>query len=108
MFVPARCIISGGRRRIALTGEAQEKICNKAFDAGHVRDAAGGGSHVHASQGHDEQQQGSEEEKEDRPNEPWNSQSQARQPVSSNGRGFLIGKLGVVEVAISSPVVTKD
>jgi hypothetical protein len=39
------------------SGETHEQICDPAFDTGHIRDAAGGGSNGHTSQGRDEQQQ---------------------------------------------------
>jgi len=63
MCVPARCTASRPAHGIALTGEEHEQIFDSAFDTGHGRDGAGGGSHGHTSQGRDEQQQGGKKKK---------------------------------------------
>jgi hypothetical protein len=41
--------------------ETHEQICDPAFDTGHVRDSAGGGSGGRSSQGRNEQQQANQE-----------------------------------------------
>jgi hypothetical protein len=62
-------------------GEMHEQICDPAFDAGRMRERAGGGSHGHASQDRDKQQWGNGKEQEENPKEPCHQRS----PVFQSG-----------------------
>jgi hypothetical protein len=58
-FVPAQRTISMG---YSSPGETREQIGDRAFDIGHMRDGAGGGSDGHTSQGSYERQRGNRKE----------------------------------------------